>query len=305
MNHKLDDYIHYIRYVEPKSHKTVDSYHNDLKQYSSYLQRCGINDFKDVNLNDINNFLKSLSDDYALSSIQHKAVSIRQFHGYLLQMGHTKLDPSQYLNAKRKGSTLPKIVSQTAIQSLFKFPLEKDKDYLDQAILSLLYHSGLRVSELCSLTFTQVYLDEQWIRILGKGGKERMVPISHQSKKDLEHYLRVIRPRWDVCHSDYIFINAKCKSISRQYVHTMIKYRCQIQGIKENISAHSLRHRFATSFLEEGVDLRYIQELLGHSDIATTQIYTHVDTKTMRNEYDQFFSDLDLTNNDGGLEDNE
>lgn len=303
MKHNLNDFLHYIRYIEPKAKLTVESYRNDLEQYLDFLEKNNVENLKKVKFSDINYYLQSLKNDYALSSIQHKAVSIRQFHQYLLQMGIVNSDPSQYLDVKNMEDKLPHIVSVDSIDSLLSFNLEKDKDYLDKTILLLLYHSGLRVSELCALRFSHLYLDERWIRIMGKGSKERMVPISFESQKALKHYLNTIRPRWDLHHSDFVFINKKGMTISRQYIHTMIKYRSKEMGVTENISAHSLRHRFATSFLEAGVDLRYIQELLGHSDIATTQIYTHVNVKTMRSEYDQFVSGSSIANKKGGNDD--
>ena len=291
MENKLNDFLHYIKYIEPKSELTVSSYQSDLMHYIEYLKNEGIKLLEDVSFNEINLYLRSLKDDFSLATIQHRAVSIRQFHQYLLQMGILKTNPSQYLDVKSKGKTIPKIISEETVNLLLDFPILNTKDQMDHTILMLLYHSGLRVSELCNLSFNQVYLDERWLRILGKGSKERFVPISLDSAKTLKSYLDQVRPFIDQVKSELIFLNKKGKPISRQYVHTMIKYRCKQQNIKENVSAHSLRHRFATSFLETGVDLRFIQELLGHVDISTTQIYTHVDIKTMRNEYDRFFSD--------------
>lgn len=288
MKNNLADFLHYIKYVEPKAELTVQSYSSDLRHYINFLQTNEIKDFKDVSFNEINHYLKSLKEDFTLSTIQHRAVSIRQFHQYLLQMGVLKSDPSQYLDVKAKGKTIPKIISEDTLEKLFSFPIKNNQDQMDLTILMLLYHSGLRVSELCALTFNQLYLDERWLRILGKGSKERLVPLSKESAEELKAYLNDVRPFLDTNKSDLIFLSKKGRTLSRQSVHTMIKYRCNQQEIKENVSAHSLRHRFATSFLERGVDLRFIQELLGHADISTTQIYTHVNIKTMRNEYDKF-----------------
>ncbi|WP_267128101.1 tyrosine-type recombinase/integrase [Erysipelothrix piscisicarius] len=159
---------------------------------------------------------------------------------------------------------------------------------MDYAILMLLYRCGLRVSECVHLEFSHVYIDQQWLRILGKGNKERMIPLSEDAIDSLNDYLNDIRPQWLIQSSDRIFINAKGKGISRQYIDSMIKSRCKEMGITTPISAHTLRHSFATAILDTGVDLRIIQELLGHQDISTTQIYTHVNKKTLKREYDQY-----------------
>lgn len=290
MDHNLKEFIHYIQYIEPKAEKTVSSYQSDLIDYTNFLKEKEISSFKEVTIQEINEYLQSLGMKYSIATVQRRAVSIRQFHKYLLQMNILSFDPTQYLNIKNKGTKLPNIMSKQSIELLFSYPLAKDSDYMDQTILYILYHSGLRVSELCNLTFSQIHFDERWLRIVGKGSKERYVPISKESIVHLKKYIHSIRPLWDYNKSEYVFINEKGNNLSRQYIHSMIKYRCNHQGIEENISAHSLRHRFATSFLETGVDLRYIQELLGHADISTTQIYTHVDVETMRNEYDQFLT---------------
>ena len=300
MKNNLADFLHFIKYIEPKEDLTVKSYSSDLRHYLKFLERSGISDLNDVSFREINQYLKSMSDDFALATIQHRAVSIRQFHQYLLQMGSLKTDPSQYLDVKAKGKKIPKIISEESIEKLMSFPIKTNKDQLDYTVLMLLYHSGLRVSELCELSFNQIHLDERWLRIMGKGSKERFVPISKESAIELKKYLKNVRPFYEKTKNDRVFLNELGRSLSRQSVHTMIKYRCQQNNVDENVSAHSLRHRFATSFLESGVDLRFIQELLGHADISTTQIYTHVDVKTMRNEYDQFLQGgFDNGNNKG------
>lgn len=288
MKHDLADFLHYINYIEPKESLTVKSYRSDLLHYINFLEDNGVDKLDKVSFHHINHYLKSLQNDFALATIQHRAVSIRQFHQYLLQMGVLKSDPSLYLDVKSKGKTIPKIISSETVERLFSFSIENNKDLMDQSILLLLYHSGLRVSELCQLSFNQIHLDERWLRIMGKGSKERYVPMSKESTVSLKKYLKNARPFFEKDKSEFVFLSLKGKPLSRQYVHTMIKYRCTQNNVKENVSAHSLRHRFATNFLEVGVDLRFIQELLGHADISTTQIYTHVDIKTMRNEYDQF-----------------
>ena len=205
MKNKLADFLHYIKYIEPKSQLTVSSYASDLNHYLDYLEENNIKSLSEVSFNEINHYLRSLNKDFALSTIQHRAVSIRQFHQYLLQMGILKTDPSQYLDVKRKGKKIPNIISSETVEKLLSFPIENNKDQMDHLILMIFYHSGLRVSELCMLRFNQIYLDERWLRILGKGSKERFVPISKETAIELKHYLDGVRPFLDIEKSEFIF----------------------------------------------------------------------------------------------------
>lgn len=298
----LDPFVHFIRYTEPKAELTVVSYTHDVSEYLKYLDEIEIEDVNDIGYSVISEYIQDLDEIFAYSSIQHKIVSIRQFHQFLLKSGRTTLDPSQYLEIKNKGKRLPHVPSKTTVKKLLTFGQEKPKDVLDAAILRILYRCGLRVSELTNLRFNQVYEQEKWLRITGKGNKERMVPIHNDALALLQKYSDTIRPQWEVKKTDTIFINQKGNPISRQYVDSMIKSRCKELGIYENVSAHSMRHAFATDLLEKGVDLRSIQELLGHQDIQTTQIYTHVQQDTLKKEYNNFLKG-GFTNKGGNNDD--
>ncbi|QIK70052.1 tyrosine-type recombinase/integrase [Erysipelothrix sp. HDW6C] len=286
----LIEFNHYIRFIDPKASLTVVSYNNDIQHYINYLEEQGMNDIESITYHDISGYITALNDTYEFASIQHKIVSIRQFHQFLVRSGKATHDPTQYMSLKRQGKRLPHVASDHALQTLFKMDIATGKDILDYAVLILLYRCGLRVSECVNLTFAQVYKQEKWLRIVGKGDKERMIPISDDALNALYRYIDTVRPHWVVQASEFIFIGKKGTQLTRQYVHNMIKLRCKELGIFEPISAHTLRHSFATGILEAGVDLRIIQELLGHSDIATTQIYTHVKNKTMKREYTKYLT---------------
>lgn len=288
MKNKVNGFIHYIQFIDPKSTLTVASYRNDLNHYINYLNKNEVETLNDVEAQTIRKYIHELKEDYAMSTIQHKIVVVRQFHQYLLNSGQLNHDPTTFISLKNKGTRLPNTVSEETINILFSFERREGKDYLDYAILMLLYRCGLRVSECVNLEFSQLYRDQQWLRILGKGNKERMIPLASDALCAINEYIDVIRPQWSIQQTEHIFINAKGKVISRQYIDSMIKSRCKEMGIMTPISAHTLRHSFATAILDTGVDLRIIQELLGHQDISTTQIYTHVNKTTLKREYDQF-----------------
>lgn len=286
-NNLIQSFIDYIAYLEPKSQNTVEAYRINLEHFNAFLNDNQL-DLMRCTSKDISTFLSSLKADYSLASIRQAAVTLRQFYQYLNRFKYINYDPTENLSFKAKANQLPKVPRQDSVERLLLYPLETGQDCMDQALLLLLAQSGLRVSEAVSLKFQHLYTQERWLRIMGKGNKERMVPISVDALKYLQEYVRIERPLRLKNQSDLIFINTKGGALSRQYVHTMIQKRCVKLNIKEHISAHMLRHYFATRFLEEGVDLRLIQDLLGHSDISTTQIYTHLDTKTLKKEYDNF-----------------
>lgn len=293
-NKSLQQYLvafeHFISYIDPRSELTILSYSNDISHYLSFLEQEGVNAIEEVTYDIINRYLQSLSSDYEFSTIQHRIVSIRQFHQFLINTGRMQHDPTQYLSLKRKGSRLPHIASDNAIAKLLSFDRETPKDIFDYALLMTLLRCGLRVSECTDLTFNQIYNEEKWLRIVGKGNKERMVPISQDALDAINQYIDVVRPLWIITNTDFIFVNSKGKHVTRQYINNMIKLRSKKLAIYEKITPHTLRHYFASSILDAGVDLRVIQELLGHQDVSTTQIYTHVQNKALKRDYDKYLS---------------
>lgn len=284
----IKEYIQNLKYIEPKSQATQDSYTQEILKYGQYLQDQGFTIITEVTYNDIVTYINHLSDHLEPSSVKHNVVTIRQFHQFCYRIKLSAYDPSSFISIKAKQTRLPKTITSTNIQRLFSFSRNEPKAVLDYTLLLILFRCGLRVSECVNLTFAQVQLEEKWFRILGKGNKERMVPMTQDVHDTLKYYISTIRPSWEKKKTEHIFISPRGNLISRQYVHTMIKLRSQEQGVNQDISAHTLRHSFATTLLEKGTDIRIIQELLGHADITTTQIYTYVSTQTLKNEYDTF-----------------
>lgn len=284
----VDLFLNHLRFTDPVSDATLEAYGRNLRSYLAYMNENNYN-LSEIHYQDIVEFLKSMQKrGYAVTSIHQVSVSIRQFHQYLKRFGYLDYDPSEHLSVRGRERRLPKALSDDAYKKLMEYELETSDDYMDQAIFMLMAHSGLRVSEALSLEFSHYYPRERWMRIVGKGQKERMVPISKENVQVLEKYLKNVRPERLQTQSDRLFISRKGLPVSRQYVHQKLQKRKLKMKIDEPVSAHRLRHRFASSFLEKGVDLRMIQELLGHEDISTTQIYTHVQKESLKKDYDQY-----------------
>lgn len=302
MQDDVNRFIHYIQYIDPKSEATVMAYSSDLNLYMAFLKTLEIQTWSALQYDHLSQFVAHLGETHQFASIQRVIVTTRQLHNFLVLMGICDFNPTEFLTIKSKGKRIPKTASQRDIRHLFSDD-GSDKQTYQTTLLMIMYLCGLRVSECTSLTFSQVYLKERWLRIVGKRGKERMVPMSEQMSAALNYYIETIRPKWVVKRIDTVFIDPKGNPTKRQNIHNMIKLRCEKQSIEPALSAHTLRHSFASGILDEGVDLRVIQELLGHSDIATTQIYTHVNQKSLKRDYDAFFK-ADF-NNKGGFGDHE
>ena len=285
----VEDYLHNISVVDQKSLKTIASYHNDLKQYERFLSETAeIHQIEDVNFAVLQEFVGELGKVRKPSTVNHMISTLRTFHQYLTLSYPQMIDPTLYLHNSRIGTRLPKYFNEKDIVKLLDDFGDSDQELFDHAILELLYGCGLRVSECCDLTLNQIHLDQSFLRVIGKGDKERMVPMNRRSVKSIRQYLDLVRSSWAVKRSPYVFINPHGKPVSRQYIHTMIKRKLREEGLDESLSAHSFRHSFATHLLDGGADLRVVQEMLGHADIATTQIYTHVQNKRLKQAYEQF-----------------
>ena len=281
----INDYIRYISFVERKSRATITSYQNGLNKYQQYLFKIGIENIEDID--SLILFQYFLNMNCINTSKNHQLSVLKSFHHYLTITYQLK-DPTLNLSSFPKQKALPKYFNPKDIEMLLDSFKNDDMDIFHKAILEVLYGCGLRVSELINLKLNQTHLKQGYIQVLGKGNKERMIPIHSRSIKALNEYIQLIRISWDINHSKYVFINPKGKMITRQYVHTMIKDKLLQLNLNPNLSAHSFRHSFATHLLDGGADLKVVQELLGHSDIKTTQIYTHIQEKRLLDAYDLF-----------------
>ena len=248
----------------------------------------GIHDVQSIRECDINDYLIELREDFTPATVNRRLASIRSFHRFLAQRDPELIDPSRFLRGSKKQAHLPLYLNETEITRILESFNTSDLDVLHKSIIELLYGCGLRVSECCSLRMKQLHLDQKIIRVTGKGNKERMLPLHAEGSTVLRQYVVYVRPQWEKTRSPYVFLNSRGMPLNRQYVHHMIKEKVRELGLNPHYSAHSFRHSFATHLLDGGADLRVVQELLGHSDIQTTQIYTHVQNKRLKQAYDCF-----------------
>lgn len=280
----LNEYLEYLNIDKKYSNNTILSYHNDLKIYLNFLKEKSV---LKVQEKDVQIFLNQERQDKNSRTIAHLLTVLNNFYQFLLKNQYLSKNPVEYIELPKLKKTLPTVLSHKEIESLLDIELVTKYDYRNKAMLELLYSSGLRVSELVNLTVYDVQLSENIVRIIGKGGKERIVPIDDYATKYLTIYMNEYRPQLMKKQiTNDLFLNNLGKKISRQAMFKIIKQIALKKGIRTHFSPHTLRHSFATHLLENGADLRSIQELLGHSSISTTQIYTHVSNQFKKENYE-------------------
>ena len=287
----MEDYLGYLVAERGAAPATVRAYRNNLLRYHEFLgEKRGIVSAEDVQRADIAAYVGFLSEEkkFRPSTMEQHISVIKGYHRFLVREGFCAKDPSQTIPLPRKPKALPDVISiDQAIRLLDGMPCDTPTALRDAAILEVLYGCGLRVSELVGLDLDRVYFEEECLRVLGKGSKERIVPLSGMAEKRLREYLGDARPSLagvKAAPTPAVFLNARGGRLSRQSVRSIVARAGLSIGVKD-LHPHTLRHSFATHLLEGGADLRAIQEMLGHSDISTTQIYTHVQTNQLREEY--------------------
>ena len=277
------EYENYLRIDKKYSENTIKSYITDLNKYDKFLNKKNI---LNISKEDIINYLKNERKVKSDKTVNHNLIVIRNFYKYLKKENIIKNNPAVELELPKTKKTLPKILSIEDVDKLLDISLETKYDYRNKAILELLYSSGLRISELVSLKIQDIDLIDNIIRVSGKGSKERIVPFGDYAAKFLEIYINNYRNELIKNKvNDYIFLNSRGYNISRQAIFKIIKNILKEKNINVDVSPHTLRHSFASHMLENGADLRSIQELLGHSDISTTQIYTHISNNVIKENY--------------------
>lgn len=278
-------YTRYLRLQRNYSGNTLDAYLRDLDKLLVYLQGEG-KDVLDVTLADLQHFSASLHDIGIGARSQCRILSgVRSFYRFLVLDGYLLDDPTELLESPVLPDHLPEVLTVEEIDRLEEFDMSKPESHRNRAIVEVLFSCGLRVSELVTLKISQLFLDEQFLRVVGKGRKERLVPISSRAIRELQLWF-VDRSRLDIKpgEEDYVFLNRRGSHLTRTMILIMVKRQAEAVGIQKTISPHTLRHSFATSLLEGGADLRAIQAMLGHESIGTTEIYTHISTTTLRQE---------------------
>ncbi len=282
----LKNYESHITYVDRKSTQTINNYLNDLKHYSQFFIELKVNP-DEIKTKQINEYLQEVNNRCANSTVLRTKTSIVSFHKFLSQYYKLKLNPASSIQKIKKIYRYPKTINSANINRILE-ENHSEHELFHIAMFDVLYSCGLRVSELVNLNLNQLYLEQGYIRVIGKGDKERIIPMADITKKNLKEYIDKNRFLWLKNKSNYVFIKPDGKQVNRQYVYNSLKNRCKEIGLDIDISPHKLRHSFATALLNGGADLRIVQELLGHSDISTTQIYTHVEGKRMHDAYNKF-----------------
>lgn len=286
----LSDYIIELKTIKQRDKDTtVNSYSEDIYKYLEYMESKNISSALDISYNNLLNYLKYLDDNkYEVSSVARKIVSIKAFHKYLSE-NYKVIDISTKINTPRFYRKLPNILTIEEVDNLLDIKLDTPFDYRNKAMLELMYSSGVRVSELINLELSDIDLNNNYVRCFGKGSKERIVPIGEYSSKYLSIYINEYRDSMKKgYYTEKIFLNNHGKEMTRQGFFKIIKKIAKDKDINKNITPHMLRHSFATHLLNNGADLRTIQEMLGHSSISTTQIYTNVTNDILKENYDLY-----------------
>ena len=282
----IRSYVRYLKLQRNMSANTLDAYQRDLLKLLDFLKSEG-KDVLDVELADLQTFAARLHDVGIGPRSQCRILSgVRSFFRFLQLDGYRDDDPSELLESPVLGEHLPEVLSTEEVDALeASIDLSKPEGHRNRAIIEVLFSCGLRVSELVNLKLSNLYLEEQYVRVMGKGSKERLVPISERAIRELDFWF-ADRNLLNIKagEEDYVFLNRRGAHLTRTMILIMIKRQAEEAGIRKTISPHTLRHSFATALLEGGADLRAIQALLGHESIGTTEIYTHIDMTTLREE---------------------
>ncbi|OQO68053.1 site-specific tyrosine recombinase XerD [Enterococcus villorum] len=292
MKEEIRDYLHYLTIERGLSLNTKNSYERDLAQYLHYLEEQQLTSWQEVNRYVIINYLEKMHDEKkAPATVTRMITSLRRFHQFLRQERVTDHDPMQHIDTPKKVQKLPSTLSLSEVERLIEAPdTSKNLGMRDRAILEVMYATGMRVSELIGLKLSDLHLSLGLVQTVGKGDKERIIPLGDYAIHWLERYLDEARPLLVKNSAEtHVFVNNHGTGLSRQGIWKNLKQLVREAGINKEVTPHTLRHSFATHLLENGADLRTVQELLGHADISTTQIYTHITKKRMTDVYKQHF----------------
>ena len=287
MEELINKFIEYLIIDKKYSENTIKSYNNDLKKFNNYFEKKSINKIEESNIKNYIKYLKQENNDNR--TISHNISTLKSFYKFLLIEKIIKNNPMEYIEQPKLKKTLPKTLTIEEIDKLLDIKLKDAFSYRNKAMLELMYSSGLRVSELINVSIHDIDTSNCIIRIMGKGSKERIVPLGDYAIKYIEIYIREYREKLTKRElNDYLFLNNHGKKMTRQGFFKILKQLAKEKGIKTDFSPHTLRHSFATHLLNGGADLRSIQEMLGHESISTTQIYTHVSKEKLKENYDNF-----------------
>lgn len=289
MQQDVQDFSQFLLVERGLSNNTIQSYQNDLKKAAEYFTSQNLSSWGDIDRYAVLNLLAHLTNlGQSRTTIGRQVSSLRQFYQYLLRQHRVMNDPMALVTIPKGQRHLPTVLTQDEVRRMLAVPdTGKKMGIRDRAILEVMYATGMRVSELTNLRLNDLHLDVHLVQPRGKGDKERIIPIGEVAESWLNRYLHSVRaPQLaNKPASDFVFLNARAKQLTRQAIWQLIKKTAQAAKIDKDVTPHTMRHSFATHLLKNGADLRVVQELLGHSDITTTQIYTHVSQKRLLTVY--------------------
>lgn len=286
MEKEIENFIEYLIIEKKYSKNTVTSYERDLKKFQKIMDNKKINN---ISKKDIQNYLNELNKNQSSRSISRNISTLKSFYKYLKINKKITINPMDQINNPKTKKALPKVLSEEEVNKLLDIQLKTNFDYRNKAMLELMYSSGLRVSELINLNLNDIDLDNDTVKIFGKGSKERIIPLNDYAKEALKEYITVHRKElFKHGENNYLFLNNHGNKMTRQGFFKILQKLAREKNIKTELSPHTLRHSFATHLLKYGADLRSIQELLGHSDISSTQIYTHITNEKLEKNYKEY-----------------
>lgn len=288
---QLQSFLDHLSLERGLSPRTLDAYGRDVGRLIAFLSARGVARPGEATAGDLREFVYHLKDEgLQPTSIRRNLSAVRTYFSFLLGEGIVVSDPSERLEAPRSWRRLPDVLSRAEVEKLLEAPDPNDRLFWrDRAILEFAYASGVRVSELIGLRVRDLMMEESFAAVFGKGSKERLVPIGRGAVRALDVYLRELRPRLERgAGKGVVFLNARGQPLSRMGVWKILRKHVERAGLEKRVTPHTLRHTFATHLLEGGADLAAVQEMLGHADISTTQIYTHVDREYLRDVHRRF-----------------
>lgn len=285
----ISDYLLHISTIDLKAPRTIKEYRRNLAVYEQYLSNLNITSIEDVTKIVAQDFVSEYASTHSPSATNQMVACIKAMH-HNTSANHPEIsNQTHVLHQSKVPKKARDYCSEQEIRAILDSFDKSDKGEFDKTIFLTLYACGLRESELIELESKNVHLDNGQMKILGKGGKERIVPIADECIAQMKIYSSLIRGSWDVSHRPQFFINKKGKPLNATYIYRLVKSKSEELNLTGNITPHSIRHSYATHLLNGGADLRSVQEMLGHADIATTEIYTHLDKQRLKEGYDRFF----------------
>lgn len=287
----IDAFLNYLSVERGLSRNTIVSYRQDLESYVGFLSKEQIDALSKATRNDVGEFMLFLKEKgLSPSSISRRLTAVKMFYRFLLRERALKSDPTSMIDSLKLWKKIPETLSQNEVESLLNQPNTRDRQGIrDKAILETIYATGMRVSEAAGLKLDNVNLEVGFLRCMGKGSKERVIPLGSKAIASINRYLKTARPGLSKeSQVEFLFLSRLGKRLSRQSLWKIIKKHAREAGIRKPIRPHILRHSFATHLLERGADLRSVQEMLGHTNISTTQIYTHINKDRLKSIHRQY-----------------